>query len=275
MEEYLKKINEIKKLYPLWKDFSNDWISSLHKKLEEGLLINEFISHTIYPFKTKEMLSERYKGQYKKCEVGQSWVVVSFYKENTGSFKEINDFMSAYGWFPAMILSSGLKFNKENLKNSIKNSKYVFDIRYEAKFDFDLNNKDNNIFYHLTPDLYYKKIQLFGLTPKNKSKLSNHPERIYLLNSTTDENYENISYELYQSLEGTPQYRMIHDFYLLEIDFNKMDKTPKIYIDPNFHIANGGVWIYENIPPVCINVINKFNVNQESAQLNIEMEGIK
>jgi hypothetical protein len=48
----------------------------------------------------------------------------------------------------------------------------------EAKYDYEVNIPET--LYHASPIKFKHKIIKFGLTPKTGSKLSNHPERIYL-----------------------------------------------------------------------------------------------
>jgi len=38
-------------------------------------------------------------------------------------------------------------------------------------------------------------------------------------------------------------------------------KLFNFYNDPNFHMGNGGLWVYENIPPAYITLIKKIEVN--------------
>ena len=127
---------------------------------------------------------------------------------------------------------------------------------YNAKFDVEVNI--TTPLYHLTPDISYRKIKLFGLTSKTKEKLATHPERIYLLNPTDE--YEEIALELYDK-EIKKIKDLIEHYYLLKIDTSLLNNKFQFYNDPRFSMGNGGVWCFENIPSKCISVVKKILVN--------------
>ena len=95
-----------------------------------------------------------------------------------------------------------------------------------------------------------EKILRIGLAPKNKEKLSRHPERIYFTNS----------------LEGAK--RLIHNikfivnndkFSIFEVDLKKLHMVRHIrwFPDPNY--PGEGFYTYENIPPKYLKVVRRIN----------------
>ena len=68
------------------------------------------------------------------------------------------------------------KLKKEELENITCSNIFI-----EPKYDYQVDVP--NILYHASPLKYKEKILKNGLTPKSGSKLSYHPDRIYLSNS--------------------------------------------------------------------------------------------
>jgi hypothetical protein len=135
-----------------------------------------------------------------------------------------------------------------------ENSRYI-KIKYEAKYDTEIINQPDHL-YHLCPDISYKKIEIMGLTPKTQSKISTHPERIYLLEPCSHDEMEDIAFELWEKHKNRS---LITYYYMLLIDLEGL--KIHLYKDPNFLMANGGVWTYENIPPIYITLEKKILIN--------------
>lgn len=93
--------------------------------------------------------------------------------------------------------------------------------------------------YHITDEKYLNKIKSTGLTPKTKSKLATHPERIYVALDKED------ALDLWGKMKT---FISSGKGVLLTIDTEKLDNT--FYNDPNFQ--NKGVYTYNNIPPQSI-----------------------
>lgn len=89
--------------------------------------------------------------------------------------------------------------------------------------------------YHITDLKYLDKIKTLGLTPKSKSKMSYHPERIYFITDKTsvDELLQHSNF-----LIAVPV--------LLTIDISELKHKYKFYTDPNF--AESGIYTLSNIP---------------------------
>src|SRR3972149_2510408 len=103
----------------------------------------------------------------------------------------------------------------------------------------------------------FDKILKIGLTPRSGSKISNHPDRIYLAFSR--EGAKGIGSEI-QKYDQENEYV----FCLLEIDVEKLKQLReknlnksnlRFFDDPNF--KNKGVFSLENIPPDAITVLEQ------------------
>jgi len=118
--------------------------------------------------------------------------------------------------------------------------------KIEPKYDYEVDIP--NILYHTSPIKFKHKILKNGLSPRSGNKLTNHPERIYLLNDIeksimfgnylSDENdwYEN-GYCIY-SIDG--------------------DGISNLYSDINFR--EGGFYTTNNISASNIKLIEEFKL---------------
>lgn len=149
--------------------------------------------------------------------------------------------MNLMGWFP-----SSLIVYRNNMPNRFKyDEQYLndkdLDITFESRFDKKPEEKQN-LLYHVTVRRKIDKILKDGLCPKSNSRVSYHPDRVYL---TTDPDLIIKSFNKVNLLKGYEN----EDFVILEID-NSDDKLD-LYIDPNF---DDGVYTYDNIRPEKIKI---------------------
>ena len=254
-------MNKVYEDYPNLKKLEQDWAWSIHKSICEEQILHEFITQTINYKKTLNTLQSRYKSLFIDSVEDESdnSIIIIFTAEQIKNLEDINKFMDSFGWYPAIIFKQG-PYNKQNLDRALDNHNIAYiKIKYEPKFDVEA--KVEHYLFHLTPDFTYKsKIQTRGLTPKTKSKISSHPERIYLLNPATRGDFEDVAYTLYDKSEDNSIKSAIQYYYLLRIDTFKIPDH-KFYYDPNFYMAEGAVWTYQNIPTKAIEVVGMFEVN--------------
>jgi hypothetical protein len=150
------------------------------------------------------------------------------------------------GYFPSVFAYE--KYNKTEVEKYL-NSKlrqimdevepdflaFVFEKKYDEIIDVP------KLVYHITDEKYLDKIKSIGLTPKTKSKLASHPERIYVALDKED------ALDLWKRMKMfIPKEKGI----LLTINTEGLNDT--FYNDPNFQ--NKGVYTYNNISPQ--NIIN-------------------
>jgi hypothetical protein len=121
-----------------------------------------------------------------------------------------------------------------------KNDKIVliFDAKYDKSALFD--RFDNGVGYHITPIIKGEKIDMMGLSPKSKSQIAAHLDRVYLAY-----NIGGIE-ELFQNSRFCPNE---YYFVVYEININKLlkDKNIQLYEDAAF--KDEGVYTMNNIPP--------------------------
>lgn len=97
-----------------------------------------------------------------------------------GYFKELGNYLpliNNLGYFISLLTLDG----KEWIKDYDKVTKPLA-ILLEAKYDIKIINKPT-ILYHVSLKKNEDRILKYGLYPKSFSKLSNHPDRIYLTDS--------------------------------------------------------------------------------------------
>ena len=259
LEEYRSKINEIRDLYPGLSKFGDIWVLDTYQRITEEQILKEFVTQTINFQKTKSEFDKRFSSYdislYPDDSI-ENQIIIEFRDKN--KFEEINKFFDSFGYFPSYISNIG-KFNKENLEKA--KFKNYFAIRYESKYDKEVKDIKQNLLIHLIPDIYWKHVKLKGLTPKTKSKISTHPERIYfLLPPLSNDDLEEIAITLYNTAsQGEKKY--IEKYYVLYIDINELKDNTKFYEDPNFFMGSGAVWTYKNIPPKYIELGEEIIVN--------------
>ena len=164
--------------------------------------------------------------------------------------------MLSIGWYPAYISNEQHPYT-DDFKSIMRVDDYML-INYLAKYDYKVDISKYKYIYHLSPDVSIDKIKLIGLTPKNKAKLSNNPERIYFLLPTD----ESSIISTVKSLHSNTKIKdLINSWYLLRINIDKLPGHMQFYDDPMFSIGSGAVWTFQNIPPTCIEIIKKININ--------------
>jgi hypothetical protein len=265
LKNYKKTLEELRRDYPKYNVWSDNYFFTFYGQILEEQIINEFITKTINIDKTLEELRNRFSKKFYGTRVEDNDIIILFERGLEGlinnQFKnidEINKFMDSFGWFPATI--NGFKFDKTTLETKRQTSENIY-IRYEGKYDTQMILNDNKYYYHLTPDVFYHNIESNGLTPKNKAKISNHPERVYLIKEYDKNEFKLLAERLYYNLG----YRLdimneIKNYYVLRIDVGALAKSgrDKFYRDPNYTL---GIWTYENIPPLYIEKIDEIPVN--------------
>ena len=178
-------------------------------------------------------------------------------------FDTISSIMTnKFGWFPSsmlILLTTGLKRNKKYSENEIKSKKKVISnltIDFESKFD------NSEIFsgklYHLSIQEYNKKIIKKGLSPRSKSKLSSHLDRIYVCKEIDEVRNLIPSMKLHYSEErdinfyelNNKKWRKNTNWIIYELKVNNI----KLYDDPRYL---NGYYTMDNISPSDISVVDE------------------
>jgi hypothetical protein len=105
-------------------------------------------------------------------------------------------------------------------------------------------------YFHITSDIYADEIEKIGLVPKSHSKLTTHPQRIYLLNPTTPSNLKSIGTSLFN--KSRPEVKEKTNYLVVYKVHPENINSLEVYEDPNFFIGDGAVWTQKNIPPVAL-----------------------
>lgn len=256
----LKKINEIKENYPSLKVWSDEASLSLYNSIQEHQLINEFITKTIDRGKTIKEFNKRFQN-IRIFLKDKNKVEIEITNSNKSELDKIEKFMDSFGWYPSWsTLQKGIhvghKYNRREIENA--NILVYVDVTFEPKYDFKLEIEQNFI-YHVTPDILWVHIQSYGLTPKTKAKITNHPERIYFV-LENDENIKTLIINLFNKLSEKSK-SLIKKYYILKIDISKLKDKINFYEDPNY--IEKGVWAYQNVPPKYIEIEDEVLVNHE------------
>lgn len=173
-----------------------------------------------------------------------------------GDFDELKKYVPIFnnlGYFISTYTLNGDNWFKWNNDINIK----PIALFLEAKFDQIINNVPEFL-YHTTLDIFANKILKSGLSPKSKSKVSYHPERIYLTNDIKIAHLfgKNLLND-YSALmndkikENDKIINNIKTYNILEI--NTISLYLKLYKDVN--LINYGYYILSYIPPSFISKI--------------------
>lgn len=165
-------------------------------------------------------------------------------------------FINMMGWFPFMMkiislsgMENDIQYNKDYL---IKNMSFIgkVNIIFESKFDIESNIPDK--LYHLSIKEFEKSILKNGLSPKSKSKISYHDNRIYVCKSIL--NCKSLIPKMKmiynQQKWSNPKSKINDDWVIYEIDTSGLDID--LYYDPNYI---GGYYLLKNIPSNNIKIV--------------------
>lgn len=150
-----------------------------------------------------------------------------------GNFNELQNYLPLFtnlGYFISTYTINGQDWEK-NYKKSTKPIALYLEPKYDLKID-----SIPNILYHASPLKFKNKILKYGLSPRTGSKLSKHPERIYL----TDSVEKAYNFGLYLRKDNSDYYK--DGFCIYSIDGSKIHN---LYSDINFR--DGGYYTMANI----------------------------
>ena len=136
MEDFLKSykrtLEELRRDYPKYKVWSDNYFFTFYGQILEEQIINEFITKTIDINKTVEELKNRFSEKFYGVKKDNGDIIISFENGLKGivnsqfeNIDKINKFMDSFGWFPEKV--NGFKFNEKTLeieKDVVKISVY-------------------------------------------------------------------------------------------------------------------------------------------------------
>lgn len=211
------------------------------KFLTEGLIMTHNIDNTI---SILDMNLSKLVNNYNISKLKNYVFDIEIYLEISEKILDILfTIVNNCGYFPSYIWlkninnSINYKYNYDKLINDINSKNITFiKIRFEAKYD-ELVETKNEYFYHVCKKQNLKKILNIGIIPKSKSKVTTHPERIYLIKNIKD------AKDLIKKMEFTDNVNNQNntEYIILKV---KIDNI-KLYNDPNYDKI--GVYTYDNI----------------------------
>ena len=198
--------------------------------LNEGLIYSQPIDITIRVLKNK----------FDELDIKK-------YEDGDISIEGMNDRLKKYiplinnlGYFISSAFNDNDMIDISLLKKDDLNNIICSNIFIEPKYDYQVEIP--KILYHASPLKFKDKILKIGLTPKSGSKLSYHPDRIYLssniescvkfgeylLNSKENQYYKN-GYCIY-IIKGEGIDKLYSDINMREVGFYTLDNVKKEFI---------------------------------------------
>lgn len=165
-------------------------------------------------------------------------------------------FINMMGWFPSIMkiislsgMENEIQYNRDYL---IKNINFIskVNIIFESKFDTESNIPDK--LYHLSIKEFEKSILKSGISPKSKSKISYHDNRIYVCKTILGckSLIANMKMIYNQQRWSNPKSKIDDRWIIWEIDTDGLDI--ELYTDPNYI---GGYYLLKNIPTNNIKIV--------------------
>ena len=205
------------KIYEMFKSYSKNG----HLTLTEGLI------YTYPTDKTIDLLVKKFPLlQVNKQEDGEIYI--------EGEMNPISNYLPLFNNLGYFI--SNLTLDGENWINKFNDNDNVLALFLEAKYDTIVDIPEN--LYHISPLKFKDKILKNGLIPKSLSKMSYHPDRIYLC----DNYLTTIKFGLNLKKDKSDFYK--DGFCLFKITPESIDT---LYQDVNL---KSGYYILHNISPI-------------------------
>jgi len=222
--------------------------------------------------------SKLYEGLIKTIDIdlsleklAKSFPLIFFHRENDDGFslKFFSLSLEEFKRLRAMINSLGWYFAKTSITNQAGDTKKenfneeraIFElsnpltkaIKFICRAKFDLEIKDiSRELYHVTLAKNLDKIRKYGLTPRSRSLLLSHPERIYLAVSI------NAATVLAKVFKSILELEKTQEWVILKV---KLNKSTKIFKDPDSTVGSISLGYYtlNSISPSNIEVIKTFS----------------
>lgn len=207
--------------------------------LEEGLIKTTPIG------KAMSILQKKFDFGFEYLKDHNSFRV-TFHNISENKLQEFIKYTDNLGWFPSYMMTDNYK-GKWNIKAY---SPILTKVAFEAKFDEEVVDKIPETLYHITPSTNADKILKNGLSPKSRSKVAYHPERVYL--GISKDSVERLSKRMSQ-LTGDKKWT------ILKIN---TDMIPggyfRLYKDNNY--IDKGFYTQNNIPPIAIEKVKDIEI---------------
>jgi hypothetical protein len=258
--------SEIHKHYPSLKKYGDLYTRILYNDILKEQVITEMLNSSIDKYLLIKLINKKFNVVDLSLNGDDEFELnINYGVYSNVLINDINNELLKLGYFISYcsfykftndVGVDNCKFSELGNFNISDDTKFII-FKVEPKYDVEVDVSNFKYLYHITFDCYYEsklntiklgnKIQDVGLTPKTKSKLSNHPERVYLL--TDKDSIIGLANALYRKTKSDIK-KYIKKIYILKIDTTKISNI-KFYNDPNMEDA---VWTFQNIPPLFIEV---------------------
>ena len=215
-------------------------------KLYEGLIVTRTIGKSIEIL--KRWTVKNVGMEIKQNEDGDK-ILINFGKKlNNKNIDNLFSWIDNLGWFISFYIIN--KFPMEPVKftdiNALKEDNELYTLIHmslETKYAQEIGRGAHEIMYHISPLKYKYKIDKIGLIPKTLSKLSYHPERIYL---SID---KDSAKRLIPSFEELSKDKHNDGWIIYKVDITGLtdyNNGVRFFRDPNLP---EGIYTLSNIPP--------------------------
>ncbi|MGI0076027.1 MAG: hypothetical protein ACREAU_01305 [Nitrosopumilaceae archaeon] len=265
-----------------------------HQKIYEIAFINLYLQEHVAEFNINEEVYEGLEKSYPRQDVifklktkfhlyvyddiyDSKNILIRLKANDSHEIQGVLQFITQQGWFISNIETEkgDFKGNNPTAINQLLSGQYEQAI-LTIEATHGVEPETPKLLYHATPTMVWRKIQRTGLSPKTKSTISYHPERIYF--TTTIQSAVDIAQEMAKQkiiAVKTQQYDLTkfnpEQYYknwsILEIDTSKIPHIKglsyfRVHIDPNVSGKGPHAALYSQnyIPPTAIKVVKQFDV---------------
>ena len=216
-------------------------------------LIYEGLIHSVSVDRFADMV-ERWSISSTKMDIKASGQKIVIYLKENLTPADLDNFLrliNSLGWFISVYsvfggLGKWKKFDRSDFENDSENGQ-ILAMQLEAKYDREVDPQNFDILYHTTPSVNDEKIKRIGLVPKDRGKISVHPDRIYFAQTKFD--LDIITERFHQLNKEVREYT----HYSVDIHTaSKNNSTIRLFVDPNFE---GGIFTLSNIEAKHLNAI--------------------
>jgi len=237
----------------------DSYITNYQSKLHEGLILSSDVDLMCRYLRDLNIYSNKLKNNTIQISLFNKIDKLNIIEQQN----KLQQVLKINGWFISIIndITNKQRHKINNVKQlgdiiDIETSQYV--IKIESKFDIEEYQIPNKL-YHVSLSLNTNKILKNDLTPKTKSKISKHNNRIYLCftindckiiinNLKNNTNKKTINY-------GYKNSNYVY-FDLFEITTKYLNN--RFFKDPNYY--ERGLFTLENIPRKQIKKINSYKI---------------
>ena len=151
------------------------------------------------------------------------------------------------GWIvTAQLECDGWKNFKED--KFLNNQRKISALQLEAKYPQEQNKSEYEHLYHVSPSIVRTKIEKYGVCPKNKEKIANHPNRVYFVFDKSKIK------KIATALNKATKQNLPYDVWELDNkSFIKYNPDARFLRDVNYA---GGVFTLSNIPPKFLKLVD-------------------